>query len=62
RLRDADLLPPLAAILAKRTPANSREIGWFRVLAGAGLYLVLLLLQESLFGVASMSWVSGLFG
>jgi len=51
---------PFAAILARRTTANWREIGWFPVLAGIGLYVVILILHESLFGVAPLSWVSGI--
>ncbi len=52
---------PFAAIIGKRTTANWREIGWLPVLGGIGLYLLILVVHESLFGVAPMSWVSGIF-
>jgi uncharacterized membrane protein len=52
---------PFAAILAKRTSFSAKEIGWRPAILGIGLYLVLLILHETVFGVAPMSWVSGLF-
>ena len=52
---------PFAAIIAKRGKLVWSEIGWLPVLGGIGLYLVVLVLHETLFGIAPMSWVSGLF-
>jgi uncharacterized membrane protein len=52
---------PFAAILAKRTKFSASEIGWRPVLLGFGLYLILLILHETLFDIAPMPWVSGLF-
>lgn len=56
---------PFAAILAKRTKFSAKEIvkeiGWRPVILGFVLYLTLLILHETLFGVAPMSWVAGLF-
>ncbi len=52
---------PFAAILAKRTHFVAKEIGWKPVFLGFGLYLILLILHETVFGVAPVSWVSGLF-
>ncbi|MFP6710230.1 MAG: NnrU family protein [Rhodospirillales bacterium] len=50
---------PFAAILAKRTKFSAKEIGWLPVILGIGLYLVLLILHETVFGIAPMPWVSG---
>lgn len=52
---------PFAAILTKRTNFVAREIGWLPVILGFALYLALLILHETLFGIAPMFWVSGLF-
>jgi|TARA_B100000315_G_scaffold259652_1_gene316521 uncharacterized membrane protein len=52
---------PFAAIIAKRTTFNAAEIGWLPVILGLALYFVLLILHETLFGIAPISWVSGLF-
>lgn len=52
---------PFAAIIAGRTQFKAGEIGWLPVILGFGLYLILLALHETLFGIAPMSWVSNLF-
>ncbi len=52
---------PFAALLTKRTKFVAGEIGWLPVFIGFVLYLVLLILHETLFGIAPMFWVSGLF-
>ena len=52
---------PFAAILTKRTQFSAKEIGWLPVILGFGLYLVLLILHETMFGSAPISWVAGLF-
>ena len=52
---------PFAAMLAKRTKFKASEVGWRPVLMGFGLYLALLILHETLFDIAPMPWVSGLF-
>ncbi len=52
---------PFAAILAKRTTFSATEIGWLPVVLGGAFYLILLILHETLFGTAPMSWVSNLF-
>ena len=40
---------------------KASEIGWLPVIIGFAVYLVLLILHETFFGIAPMSWVSGLF-
>jgi uncharacterized membrane protein len=52
---------PFAAIISKRTKFCGEEISWLPVVLGAVLYLSLLILHETLFGIAPMSWVSNLF-
>jgi len=52
---------PFAAIFQKRTEFKASEIGWLPVIIGFAVYLVLLILHETFFGIAPMSWVSGLF-
>ncbi len=52
---------PFAAILSKRNHFSAKEIGWLPVILGIALYLALLVLHELLFGIAPISWVSGLF-
>jgi uncharacterized membrane protein len=42
---------PLAALLSKRTRLSFREIGWWRIGLGFGLFVLLLWLHPWLFGV-----------
>ena len=46
---------PFAAILAKRTHFSAREIGWLPVILGIILYLVLLILYETVIAIAPIS-------
>ena len=52
---------PFAAILSKRTNFVAVEFGWLPVFLGFGLYLALLVFHETVFDIAPMPWVSGLF-
>ena len=52
---------PFAAILAKRTHFSAKKIGCLPVILGIIIYLVLLILHETVIGIAAISRVSGLF-
>jgi len=52
---------PFAAMVQKRTKMVWSEMGWKPVIIGVIAYAVLLVLHETLFGIAPIGFVSGIF-